>query len=119
MLLICLSLSKSIEFIKEIHEGVYGGHFSPMVTSHRIIQDGFYWSMLFRYVHTFVRKCFPCQKFSGKEKRVSMPLKKITVEIPFTQWGLDVVGPINPKSNKGHSYIVTTTDYFTKWSLKQ
>jgi hypothetical protein len=44
-----------------------------------------------------------------------MPLKTIIVESPFTQWGLDVIGPINPKSSKGHSYIITTTDYFTKW----
>jgi hypothetical protein len=28
---------------------------------------------------------------------------------------LDVIGPINPKSDKGHSYIITTNDYFTKW----
>jgi transposase InsO family protein len=26
-----------------------------------------------------------------------------------------VIGPINPKSSKGHSYIVIATDYFTKW----
>jgi hypothetical protein len=37
------------------------------------------------------------------------------IEDPFTHWGLDVIGPINPKSNKGHSYILTATDYFTKW----
>jgi hypothetical protein len=37
------------------------------------------------------------------------------VEKPFTQWGLDVIGPLNPKSNKGNSYIITTTCYFTKW----
>jgi hypothetical protein len=31
------------------------------------------------------------------------------------QWSLDVIIPINPKSSKGHSSIITTTDYFTKW----
>jgi hypothetical protein len=44
-----------------------------------------------------------------------MPLKTIAVDSPFTQWGLDVIGPINPKSSKGHSYILMTIDYFTKW----
>lgn len=29
---------------------------------------------------------------------------------------LDVVGWINPKSSKGHMYILTTTNYFTKWT---
>lgn len=28
---------------------------------------------------------------------------------------MDVIGPINPKSSRGHSYILTSTDYFTKW----
>jgi hypothetical protein len=48
-------------------------------------------------------------------KKVVMPLQLIMVEQPFYQWGLDVVGPINLKSSKGNMYILTTTDYFTKW----
>ena len=52
----------------------------------------------------------------GREKRVTFPLQSITVENPFEQWGLDVVGEINPNSSKLHKYILTTTDYFTKWT---
>jgi hypothetical protein len=37
------------------------------------------------------------------------------VEQSFVQLGLDVIGQINPKYNKLHSYIIKTTDYFTKW----
>ena len=48
-------------------------------------------------------------------KKSAMPLQPIFVEQPFYQWGLDVVGPINPKSSKGHIYILTDTYYFTKW----
>jgi hypothetical protein len=70
--------------MKEIYEGVCGEHFSPMVTSHRIIQVSFYWPTLFTDVHAFVRKCLPCQKLSGKDKRVYMSLNTITVESPFT-----------------------------------
>jgi hypothetical protein len=49
-------------------------------------------------------------------KRSAMPLQPIFMEQPCSQWGLDVVGPINQKSSKGHIYILTATDYFTKWS---
>ncbi|KMS99118.1 hypothetical protein BVRB_2g047610 [Beta vulgaris subsp. vulgaris] len=31
-------------------------------------------------------------------------------------WGLDVVGPITPKSSAGHAYILAGTDYFSKWA---
>jgi hypothetical protein len=48
-------------------------------------------------------------------KRSTMHLQPIIVEQPFSQWGLDVVGKINPKSSKGHMYILTATDYFRKW----
>jgi len=44
-----------------------------------------------------------------------MPLQSISIEDPFSQWGLDVVGPINPKSSKGHIYILIATKYFMKW----
>jgi hypothetical protein len=48
-------------------------------------------------------------------KRETMLLQSITVDEPFVQWGLDVIGPINSMSNKGHSYILTASNYFTKW----
>jgi hypothetical protein len=48
-------------------------------------------------------------------KKFVMPLQPIVVEQPFSQWGLDVIGSINVKSSKGHIYILTNTDYFTKW----
>ncbi|KAL0374255.1 UNVERIFIED_CONTAM: hypothetical protein Sradi_3341200 [Sesamum radiatum] len=34
----------------------------------------------------------------------------------FDAWGLDVVGPITPKSSAGHIYILAATDYFSKWA---
>jgi len=68
---------------------------------------------VFKDSYEFVRKCIPCQDFSGKMKRVAMPLQTTMVEKPFYQWGLDVISPINPKSSKAHSYIITTIDYFT------
>ena len=38
------------------------------------------------------------------------------IENPFEQWGLDVVGEINQNSSKLHKYILTATDYFSKWT---
>ena len=33
---------------------------------------------------------------------------------PFTQWGLDIVGPF-PKVVGNKKYLLVYTDYFTKW----
>jgi hypothetical protein len=52
----------------------------------------------------------------GREKRAIVPLQSVTVSRPFEQWGLDIIEEITPRSSKQHKYILTTTDYFTKWA---
>ncbi|XP_060200735.1 uncharacterized protein LOC132629003 [Lycium barbarum] len=34
---------------------------------------------------------------------------------PFVAWGIDVIGPIEPKASNGHRFILVAIDYFTKW----
>ena len=62
-----------------------------------------------------VRSCVECQKFAGKNKLQSLPLKPITVNCPFKQWGLEFIGEIHPPSSGQHKWILTATDFFTKW----
>ena len=45
-----------------------------------------------------------------------MLLKPIISTCPFVKWGLYSIGTINPPSSTGHTFILTTTNYFTKWS---
>lgn len=46
-----------------------------------------------------------------------MPLHPITVNKPFEKWGLDFIGPISPATRGSQArYIVTGTDYVTKWT---
>ncbi|PHU13868.1 hypothetical protein BC332_15073 [Capsicum chinense] len=33
----------------------------------------------------------------------------------FVAWGIDVIGPIEPKASNGHRFILVDIDYFTKW----
>ena len=60
--------------IKEFHEGICSGKFAPTATSHKIIRVGFYWSSILRDSYTAIRRCFSCHQFSGKMKKVVMPL---------------------------------------------
>jgi hypothetical protein len=44
-------------------------------------------------------------------------LQPVTISRPFEQWGIDVIGEINPNSSKKHKYILDyATNYFTRWS---
>jgi hypothetical protein len=62
-----------------------------------------------------IRACIKFQRFSGKQQLKSLPLKPIVASAPFQQWGLDFIGEIHPPSSGQHRWILTTTDYFTKW----
>ena len=42
-------------------------------------------------------------------------MQPVSIEQPFEQWGLDIIGEIVPHSSKQHRYILIATDYFTKW----
>ena len=44
-----------------------------------------------------------------------MPLQPVLPEFPFSKWGLDFIGPINPPSSAGQVFIFIATDYFKKW----
>jgi hypothetical protein len=51
----------------------------------------------------------------GKQKLAALPLQLVVVEAPFQQWGLDFIGQFKDNSSNGYTWIITTTDYFTKW----
>nr|XP_019068088.1 uncharacterized protein K02A2.6-like [Solanum lycopersicum] len=34
---------------------------------------------------------------------------------PFVTWGIDVIGPIDPKASNDHRFILVAINYFTKW----
>ena len=39
----------------------------------------------------------------------------MTITEPFEQWGIDIIVEIKPNSSLQHKYILTATDYFTRW----
>jgi hypothetical protein len=45
-----------------------------------------------------------------------MPLQPVLPEFPFSKWGLEFIGSINPLSSVGQVFMLTTTVYFTKWT---
>ena len=66
-------------------------------------------------MHKSVRKCQKCQLFTGKQKLVALPLKPVVVQAPCQQWGLNFIGKLKNNSSNGYTWILTATDYFTKW----
>jgi hypothetical protein len=101
--------------IREFHKGDCGGHHYWKTTMHKILRAGYYWPNIFTDVYKEVSSCHECHIFDGRRKLQPLPLKPISVEASFMQWGLDFIGEIHPPSSVQHRWILTATDYFTKW----
>ena len=82
----------------------------------KVLREGYYWPTLFKDSHAYARTYQVFQVNVGKERRHAFPLQLVTNENIFEQQGLDVVGEINPNYSKLHKYILTTIDYFTRWT---
>ena len=93
VLLRCLEKDDAKHILIELHDGPTCGHFNGETTTHKVLRVGYYCSTMFKDAHAHAQKCEICQVNAGKERRPTFPLQPVTIENPFEQWGLDVVGP--------------------------
>ncbi|KAH9318200.1 hypothetical protein KI387_019969, partial [Taxus chinensis] len=56
-----------------------------------------------------------CQQHANLQHTPSHPLQVARDLWPFSQWGLDLIGEIHPPSSQRHHWIITATEYYTKW----
>jgi hypothetical protein len=111
----CLVENDVKQAIQEFHKGDCGGHHYWKTTTHKILRAGYYWPTIFADVYKEVSNCHECHIFDGRRKLQPLPLNPISVEAPFMQWGMDFIGEINEPSLAQHKWILTATEYFTKW----
>jgi len=50
-----------------------------------------------------------------RKREIVNTLVLVLVHAPFLQWGLDFIMEIHPQSSSQHRWILTATNYFTKW----
>ena len=53
--------------------------------------------------------------FTNNVNAPPMPLNLLAAPWPFSMWGIDVIGAIEPKALNRHGFILVAIDYFTKW----
>ena len=62
----------------------------------------------------YARKCKQCQKHAPMIHQLAGNLNPISSPWPFTQWGLDIIGPF-PRATGNRRFVLVAMDYFTKW----
>ncbi len=62
-----------------------------------------------------IRLCDICQQTNRKINITALELHPVPVVSPWYHIGNDLIGPISPKSQQRNCYILTISDYFTKF----
>ncbi|CAM8889845.1 unnamed protein product [Rhodiola kirilowii] len=112
----CLNEEEAVEVMQEAHAGICGAHQSGPKLYDRVKRMGYYWPTVVQDCVDFAKKCNACQFNANFIHQPPEHLHPTVASWPFEAWGLDVVGPINPKASNGHTYILAATDYFSKWA---
>ena len=83
----------------------------------KVLTAGLWWPTVHKDAKEFCRICDVFQRTGKPSQRDEMPLKpKVTLQA-FDKWVIDFVGPINPLGKqRGAWYIITMTDYLTRWA---
>ena len=97
------------------HGSLMGGHMGIKKTADKI-QSAFYWPGIQGDVTRFCKSCDVCQKTVNKGSVPKVPLEKMPlIDKPFKRVAIDLVGPIGPPSEDGHSHILTLVDFATRY----
>ncbi|GFW85309.1 retrovirus-related Pol polyprotein from transposon opus [Trichonephila clavipes] len=103
------------EVLKLAHTSVFSSHMGPKKTLERI-KYSFFWEGLRVDVKKFCESCKECQLTRSvriKDRSSSTPVAR--PELPFEVGNMDLIGPIDPPSLKGHKYILCLVDQHTRW----
>ncbi|RDX93161.1 Pol polyprotein, partial [Mucuna pruriens] len=93
--------------MEEVHEGAFVTHANSYSLTRKILRVGYYWSKM---------ESDYCQHmYADNIHMAPFVLHNLTSPWPFSMWGLDMIGPIEPKASNGHRFILVAIDYFTKW----
>ncbi len=82
--------------------------------AHCAIGQGYWWPYMQKDAAQYVKKCDKCQRFAPSIHQSAAGLNPIASPWPFSQWGLDIVGPL-PRAPGNRQWLIVATDYFTKW----
>lgn len=104
------------QIVKLAHDSIWSAHFAAGKTAKRI-QAHFFWPKLQRDVDLHVHSCSACQKKAPRTKRDKVPITAVERPLQaFAHCEADLIGPIEPKSSAGHSYVLTFICLSTKWA---
>jgi len=99
--------------VRSCHVGMAGGHLGVKKTLDQV-QRRFYWTTWKSDTLRHCRRCPECCSYHRGQLPRTAPLQPIIAGAPFERLSIDLTGP-HARSKRGHVYILTCIDPFTKW----
>ena len=97
------------------HDCIMSDHQGVKRTYERLIAH-FYWPGAHGDVVRYCRSCDICQRTIAKGRVAKVPLGKMPlIERPFQRVAVDLIGPIEPMTDRKNRYILTMVDYATRY----
>ncbi|GAU49442.1 hypothetical protein TSUD_407340 [Trifolium subterraneum] len=115
VLLQCVDKYEADLLMHEVHEGSFGTHPNGHTMAKKMLRAGYYWLTMESDCYKHARKCHKCQIYADKIHLQPTSLNVLSSPWPFSMWGIDMIGQIEPKASNGHRFILVAIDYFTKW----
>ncbi|XP_060064463.1 uncharacterized protein K02A2.6-like [Ylistrum balloti] len=76
----------------------------------------FYWPGVNADVTRYCRSCDACQRTFPKGHVAKVPLGTMPlIDVPFQRVAIDIVGTLQPPTDRGNRYILTIVDYATRY----
>lgn len=109
-LLRCLDSNEAQMTLQEVHNGICGAHSVGPTLAKKLMRMGYYCPTMKRNSYYFMKKFCQCQIHGDLVQAPAQELHPLTSHWPFSQWGLDLVGKIQPTSANGHNFILVATE---------
>jgi transposase InsO family protein len=102
--------------LRETHDAKTAGHLGMRKTCYRVHQCRFYWPGMGAAARRWVRNCLQCGSRKRPRYGKRSPLNPYHVGEMMERVSIDILGPFKPRTTRGHMYILTITDQFTRWA---
>nr|GEU66027.1 reverse transcriptase domain-containing protein [Tanacetum cinerariifolium] len=109
----CVHGKEALDILEACHNGPTRGHHGANLTAKKIFDSGFFWPIIYKDAHEFIKNCDSCKRQGKFSQRDEMPQNSIQVCEIFDVWGIDFMGPFS--SSRGNKYILVAVDYLSKW----
>jgi hypothetical protein len=115
-LAVCVPIELILDVLYSYHDNLISGAHLGLSKTLDKVSNRYYWPSMRADVIQYVNSC----KDRQTKKSPLLPQAGLMVpmftEAPFEKLGIDFLGRFRP-SQKGNTYIITATDYFTKWAI--